>query len=320
MDKSVSRNLKIVQWNARSLNNKLPEFEITILTTLPDVVAIQETWMKPGLKDPKYTSYDILRKDRQDGRKSGGIMLLIRKNLIYSEKKLNIFKDGQLEVQAITIRSGSKDIDILNIYNPNTTLNKSEFLYYKKQLTEKYIIVGDINAHHPQWEPKRNAISNGSGRTINSILNNINNNIALATPDDLPTYTNSYSGETSTIDLVFCPPELLHMFHILTLADLGSDHTPILSTIQIKPNIIPIGKRKKWIIEEKNIERWQQEVDNYPSENYENLNEMVEYFSESMITPAINNSKKTSNIVKEKFNKNWWNSQCVSATKLRKET
>ena len=83
----------------------------------------------------------------------------------------------------------------MNVYNPKTTLSKREFMHYKNQLSINFIILGDFNAHHPQWEPNRRAPANQSGNTIEKIINDFNNNIVLATPPNLPTYTCTRSGK-----------------------------------------------------------------------------------------------------------------------------
>ena len=69
----LARNLQIIQWNARSLRKHISDFTISLYTTKPDIVAIQETKLKPNKKTPRFISYDVLRKDRlNDG--GGGIM------------------------------------------------------------------------------------------------------------------------------------------------------------------------------------------------------------------------------------------------------
>ena len=207
--KKVNRDLSILQWNARSITKRLSDFKITLYSTKPHVAAIQETWLKTN-KNPTFESYDILRKDRKN-KKAGGIMTLIRKNVKYVEKDIRTFPNGKLEVLVITIMGEIENVDIMNIYNPKTTLSEREFLHYKSQLSANFVILGDFNAHHPNWEPERRAPANQSGNTIDTIINDFNNNIILATPPDLPTHINIQNGKNSTIDLTFCPPQNILM-------------------------------------------------------------------------------------------------------------
>ena len=174
-----------------------------------------------------------------------------------------------------------------------------------------------MNAHHRQWEPNRNIQPNGCGRSLETIINNINNNISLATPPGLPTHTKR-NGATSTIDLTLCSPDFLSMINIVTLADAGSDHTPLLCIVQFKPDTIPRGKKPKWKIDEDNWEKWHQELRKYVLYPEEDTDKEVEQLTESIIKAADATFKKTSNRVKDKYNKYWWNSHCAKATALRR--
>ena len=149
MDESaLNEHLHIMQWNARSVKCHLSDLKITAYSTKPHVIAIQESWLKKKDKTPGFISYFTHRMDRV-GRKGGGLMLLVRKNLHYIPKTLISFQGGKLEVQAISIKSNNQFIDIMNVYNPRGTLNKNEFIHYKSQLHPRYIIVGDFNGHNP---------------------------------------------------------------------------------------------------------------------------------------------------------------------------
>ena len=65
-------------------------------TSKPDIAAIQETHLKPHTKfkpDNSFVGYRIIRKDRLFMKK-GGLMLLIRKDLIYNEKTVQPYPNG----------------------------------------------------------------------------------------------------------------------------------------------------------------------------------------------------------------------------------
>ena len=91
-----------MQWNARSLKNHLSDLKIAAYTTKPHIIAIQESWLTKKDKTPSFISYYTHRLDRV-GRKGGGVIFLVRKNLNYVMKKLIPYKGGKLEVKAISI-------------------------------------------------------------------------------------------------------------------------------------------------------------------------------------------------------------------------
>ena len=156
-------NLEILQWNARGISNNDSDLRALFTTHTPQIVAIQETWLKykEGENNtPHYSCYNPYRMDRKIGNKKyGGILMLIRTDLLYNKKILKPYKTnngilGTLEIQAITIKSNSQEIDIVNIYNPpSNNLTITEFKHYFSQINKNYFIVGDFNAHHHLWEP-----------------------------------------------------------------------------------------------------------------------------------------------------------------------
>ena len=229
---ALNSNLQIIQWNARSLSNNDSDLRVLLSTQSPHIVAIQETWLKQidnqKNNTPYFRSYEVYRKDRKDRtRRGGGILMLIRKDITYKVKELTPFNNNnsKLEIQIITIQSNSQDIDIVNIYNPpDNNLNINEFKHYFSQINNNYLIMGDFNGHHPLWEPQKNPTPNLTGRTIYNLLDE-NISLCLATPPNLPTHTYGFGGETSTIDLIFCPRHYLPLINTLAMADLGSDHT-----------------------------------------------------------------------------------------------
>ena len=63
----------ILQWNARSILKKLPEFKkyLSDLAFLPDVICIQATHLSPK-HNPILPGYSVIRKDRPPHRGKGG--------------------------------------------------------------------------------------------------------------------------------------------------------------------------------------------------------------------------------------------------------
>jgi len=63
----------ILQWNARSIFKKLPEFKkyLSDLAFLPDVICIHETHLSPKY-NPILPGYTVIAKDRPPHRGKGG--------------------------------------------------------------------------------------------------------------------------------------------------------------------------------------------------------------------------------------------------------
>ena len=79
--------LRCVYFNARSVVNKVDELRAWIATWKCDVVAITETWMTQGqdwiLQVPGFKCF---RRDREGGKRGGGVALLIRDSVTAVEK------------------------------------------------------------------------------------------------------------------------------------------------------------------------------------------------------------------------------------------
>ena len=73
----------LLQWNARSLLAYVQEFKhyIKEIDVKPDVVCIQETWLKPTL-DFVVHGYTVIRKYRNHGG-GGGCATLIKQEIPY---------------------------------------------------------------------------------------------------------------------------------------------------------------------------------------------------------------------------------------------
>lgn len=71
----------LLQWNARSLLLNGQEFKkyIDELTSKPDVICVQETWLRPNL-DFRMVGYASVRYDRREGV-GGGCATFIREDI-----------------------------------------------------------------------------------------------------------------------------------------------------------------------------------------------------------------------------------------------
>ena len=76
--------LQILQWNCRSIQNKLPELQSYLdnLVNLPDVLCLQETYLTKNIT-PILPGYEFIRKDRSNGKRGGGIC--IKPSILFSE-------------------------------------------------------------------------------------------------------------------------------------------------------------------------------------------------------------------------------------------
>ena len=67
---SMAKDLKIVNWNCRSIFSNLGEFQKFLDDAKPHLVGLTETWLKPN-KTVNFKGYEVLRCDRVNGLQGG---------------------------------------------------------------------------------------------------------------------------------------------------------------------------------------------------------------------------------------------------------
>lgn len=107
----------ILQWNARSLIANGQEFKryVQQLKVKPDVICIQETWLKPHL-DFNIRGYKVIRQDRDNDRGGGVCATFIKEGISYGRIIMNFVTE--LEVVVTEIWVNKRSIVIVNLYNP----------------------------------------------------------------------------------------------------------------------------------------------------------------------------------------------------------
>lgn len=104
----------LLQWNARSLLANGQEFKhfIKTLAVKPDIICIQETWLKPNLDFIIYGYFGI-RKDRDLG-KGGGCATFIKQGIPYRQLGVG----DEQECVMVEIWDKGEEMVIINYYNP----------------------------------------------------------------------------------------------------------------------------------------------------------------------------------------------------------
>ena len=288
-------------------------------TEKPHILCISETWLKeddPTINIMGFTPID--RKDRQDRdrEKGGGLLTFIRDDIKAEKKSLNMPQNSRLEAQLIEISLAHDKVSLLHIYNPEQNININDLDMLVRQLTRKFIIVGDFNGHHQLWDPEVPR-ANQCGRQLADYIID-HPDMALATTPGLITHTCSTPPfNTSTLDLTFCSNNLIQVTETFNKADRGSDHYPILTKVKLAPDTKTRQKRPKWKIIEEDISNWKSKL-SPTNTTSDDINELETQFRKSLIEAAETTFKKTSGKIKTKYYKPWWNKECSKAVAERR--
>ena len=233
----MSAQLTCIQWNARGLKKeKLIEFKQNLSLLNPSIVIISEThWNKRSII--KFSSYNIIRKDRDDS--FGGVAILVKKNFSFSPISLTV--SSKVECVGVSVHvNESEIIHFFSVYCPRGNCGANDLLPIFR-FSNNSIICGDFNAHHWLWESNSNC--NKSGNSICEILNDCDE-ITLLTPVDFNTRIDPRSGNASTIDLTFSSNLLAIDVEVKLGPYWGSDHLPIIANIY--KNVDPPNTVNSW--------------------------------------------------------------------------
>ena len=275
-------------------------------TKKPHLVCLQETWLHNDSKKMKILGYNIIRKDRTE-RGGGGLLFAIREDLIYREIKLTEPQGNTIECQAIELSIAHDKIQILNLYNPTSTIEIEHLDQLINQMERKFIIMGDLNGHHPLWDPNV-TVTNQCGRELSAYILD-SQNLNLVTTPGLKTYTDARSGKTSTLDLALCTNNLIQVCSTTEMADAGSDHTPINVTLSLRPDTLKRKKRKKWKIDDKKLKSY---AKNIPTTQVgeDSTEGAAKNFTRSLVSAAETTFGRTSGNQKTMYSKPWWTNEC----------
>ena len=147
---SGSGRLRCLLTNARSLKNKLLDFQAAVYSADLDIIAVTETWLNSCILDHEIlpSGYQLHRKDRQD-RQGGGILFASRNDFVVV-RRYDLETDCELMWNELQTASGLKLLFGVFYRPPNTGIEYMLLLQEScsriNNLTfNKIFLVGDFN-------------------------------------------------------------------------------------------------------------------------------------------------------------------------------
>ena len=219
--------INLLQFNCNGLTGKLLDVIRYMEQEHLKVAAIQETKFTCKSKPVNDPNYTIIRKDRSTN-KGGGLAFIVHNSISYKLLNLpNIQNTDPLEWLAISLKTNNGDMNIINFYIPPTSCCPPGFSPDISGFLEvpNCIIVGDANAHHPNWFSQGPVDTRGR-----SLAAQIDDSDAVLLNENSPTRVTPTSS--SSPDLSICSSTLVCISSWKTVNALGSDHLPITISVQ----------------------------------------------------------------------------------------
>ena len=225
--------------------NKISELQAFAIRSKPDVIVLNETWLKKSISDNEIfpnSQYEVFRNDRtnkthpqdpSDPKKfrvnGGGVLLAVRSDLNATTKRLPVSLG--LEMLAVKITFPNKESVIMFTCYRVGTLGQAHhdtLTSYIRSLTSnrkpsKIFIVGDLNLPQADWQ------SSSSPVPIEHNFINSFNNLSLVQLIRGPTHK---SGNTLDILLSNSEPSIENLLVHDPHSICKSDHFPLTFSIK----------------------------------------------------------------------------------------
>lgn len=216
----MDSELIICSWNANGISNKKPILINFLKDKQVDIMLINETKLTDQDK-LKIKNYDVIRKDRDDNTRAGGVAILIRRAIPYETVDTT---RNTSTIEHITLRLIDNTY-VTAVYNKPTNIFRRIDIIELLNVGRKVLLIGDLNARHVTWN---NRINNRNGNTIFDISQT---EPILIEHTDKHTHFPTNGTLPTTIDIII-NKNVANLTTPYTLQDLDSDHDPIITSIK----------------------------------------------------------------------------------------
>ena len=222
-------NMKIMQWNARSIRSNEADLKEFLAMSKPDVLVLQSpnctTGELPSLDGYYYPPITDLRGNQSRAY----VATYIKQDKVYlaiESPAPNLQDLGSSCAVEVQSKNGKK-ISICNIYYPKGCKQDTTKWLTSLDQTRQWYVLGDFNAHHSLWNSRLKTDKNTqlADDITESPLCLLNDGSITRIPDIIE------HSETA-IDLSLASPELAisSTWHPVDNR-LGSDHLPLIITL-----------------------------------------------------------------------------------------
>lgn len=240
----MNKTLRICTWNANGVRNKLGELIHFLSREKIDIMLITETKLKES-ESLKLRNYTTLQKCRHNA--AGGVAILVKQNIPYQSIALN----QRISIEYIGIKL-LNNVSIVVVYNNPRNNFKSKDLKYLLDVSNKVLLIGDLNARHYTWNCH---VNNANGTTLYKYSHE--NDCTIMYPNEATHYpTNSMTP--TTIDIAV-NKNVHDISQLVVKNDLNSDHRPVL--LQIGDNTIEVSEKRIYNYRDTDWKVFREELD-----------------------------------------------------------
>ena len=230
-----ARKLSVFYANARNIVNKITKLQMEIASNSFDIIVLTETHLDSSINDVEIfgKEYCVYRRDRQQGGRFGGGVLIATKSCFKVFPRDNLACESELLFIDIII-AGNKKIVMGVLYRPpNSNLKVLEDLQNSLSniQTNDTILLGDFNLSEIDWANNRLLKTSEHHELL----------IDIVQDNFLHQLVNEPTRDKNLLDLVLTTN--YDMVNNLTVGEPFSDHNAITFTIDSAPYTSRISKK-----------------------------------------------------------------------------
>jgi hypothetical protein len=318
-----TNHLSIFTLNARGIVARKEELQQFITLNSFDIACIQETWMTPKTRIPKFIGYNLLHTDPSKV-KGSGVAILMNKNIVLNNIIVYNLNDGLEYIKVDFNNDDGKALRLINVYiHPYA---KGEVFHELEDLINEHtILVGDLNAHNILWSLGN---PNKRGSDVIDFMNT--NNLRVINNKLSPTWS-SINKRSGSPDMIIVSKNIKNkdIKDWKVGPDLGSDHLPIRIEIESKVSRCSPHRHLHWIFSKLDEIKYKNTLNNklldISSENYncQEINTIYERLQKTTVLAAKECCPRSA-FSNSKHGTPWWNDECTKSVntkrRLRKES
>ena len=336
-------NIKVCYQNIQGLipfsqlgdaHPKLNETKVLELNTFisqaqPDIVLLNETWLKKSIKDHEVIhskNYTVFRSDRSQithpsdpsnpnkfRKYGGGVLIAVRSDMEATVKRLSMRKGA--EIISVELQVGQEKFVFCTVYRVGTLgeLNHNSIMdslrsFYSSRTHRNIFIVGDLNLNSVEWPLSD---TNNSANRIDKMFLDSFFELGLEQLINCPTH-----NKGRVLDLLLTNnSSLVRNSKVLDNGSIcKSDHYPITFSIACKVNRLKPPKRKIYNFKRANWDQLNRDIGNIDwHQTIDSMEPEIAWkrFKDILFT-LINRHIPRIN-VKGNFSSPWFDSDCYEA-------
>lgn len=186
-----------------------------------DIFLVQETFLKPSVRAPRFANYVAVRNDRSTAK--GGTLIYYRRALHCSPLDPPSLTNIECSVLRVAM-TGHQPIIIASVYLPPSKDILESDLRTLFALGPSVLLVGDLNSKHGDWNSSK---ENPNGRALSRLIDVLNFNVIAPIQPTRRGITCNGLLSTDVLDVAVLRNVALQPRSVEVLHELDSDHFPV---------------------------------------------------------------------------------------------